>query len=320
MDEIGITILALKISYIKIKHLIIDSFIGKVQYDKDKKNLLYVIIGILVITIFIMGIIITNNTKNDKSSISIPIEYGDYFPDIKITSINGDSFDFINDIHEYKIVFYVDKYCSSCLDSLNIVERFTKIYKSSKINYYILWNGEYSLSHIEKYNLKKENNIILHNDYELAISKPSFFILNKDNNIIFTDVSYENLVDKISQYNIFSSNDLIENSNKFLINKYFLSSTKIPLIYFSMEDCPDCIESNKIINTENIKSKFDIVTIYYKNIKNSSDKIVDYGNLFLKIYNIEWYPSFLLINNEDYNFIGKTFPEDLEKILINYKN
>lgn len=47
------------------------------------------------------------------------------------------------------------------------------------------------------------------------------------------------------------------------------------------------------------------------------NEIKDKDQLFRLIYGIEWYPSFVILDNESYYVIGETPINELEKRLLN---
>ena len=69
------------------------------------------------------------------------------------------------------------------------------------------------------------------------------------------------------------------------------------------------------MESKTIIDKYQIQIIYkYDDVKN---EIKDKDQLFNLIYGIEWYPSFVILDNESYYVIGETPINELEKRLLN---
>ena len=82
-----------------------------------------------------------------------------------------------------------------------------------------------------------------------------------------------------------------------------------------MDGCPDCEAATPVVESKTIIDKYQIQIIYkYDDVKN---EIKDKDQLFKLIYGIEWYPSFVILDNESYYVIGETPINELEKRLLN---
>lgn len=57
-----------------------------------------------------------------------------------------------------------------------------------------------------------------------------------------------------------------------------------------------------------------MVTIYTRESYGQKE-MVDIGGIFMNLYQIEWYPSFLIIDNNDYKFISKMSSRELLECL-----
>lgn len=83
-----------------------------------------------------------------------------------------------------------------------------------------------------------------------------------------------------------------------------------------MDGCPDCQNAEKLLNDNNIASKYDMITIYTVDSKGEKE-CVDEGEVLKNIYDIDWYPSFLILDGDKYEFIGQ---ESDEKLLEKLKD
>lgn len=87
-----------------------------------------------------------------------------------------------------------------------------------------------------------------------------------------------------------------------------------------MTGCSDCSAADRVLETKQVKNNFNITKLYYKNEVNDKEYI-DYHDMFLNVFNIEWYPSFLILKSDNsYQFIGETSVENLQDVLMNSIN
>ena len=113
---------------------------------------------------------------------------------------------------------------------------------------------------------------------------------------------------------------LVQNSNNFIISEFSEQNDLPDLVYFGMPGCPDCEEADEIVMSQEIQDRFDITRI--ERDKNAAaDDIVDKLGIFKEIYKIDWYPSFLIIDNSgNYTLIGKTEAENLKLTILSSIN
>lgn len=89
---------------------------------------------------------------------------------------------------------------------------------------------------------------------------------------------------------------------------------KPSLIYFAMEGCPDCESAMEILTKNSILDHYNIQTIYTKDSYGEKE-FVDSGDFFMSIYGIDWYPSFLILKENEHIFIGQKTEQELVGIL-----
>ena len=95
-------------------------------------------------------------------------------------------------------------------------------------------------------------------------------------------------------------------------------NSKTDMIYFAMEGCKDCEAANQIID-EDITTIYNIEKIYTEN-DYGSEQFVDLNDIFATLYDISWYPSFLIIeDNQNYRIVGETPIDKLKEALLNPK-
>lgn len=81
-----------------------------------------------------------------------------------------------------------------------------------------------------------------------------------------------------------------------------------------MDGCPDCKQTIKSLEKNNVLCNYNMLTLYTKDSYGAKEW-VDNDDLFLEIYGIDWYPSFLIISEDNYKFIGQETEDKLIEIL-----
>ena len=101
---------------------------------------------------------------------------------------------------------------------------------------------------------------------------------------------------------------VMSRTNEYLVNKY--GNSDVPLfVYFTMEGCGDCELADQMIIDKGINDMYDVQRIFSYRTQNT-DLEVDKYKILMKIYNISWYPSFLIVYDEEYHFYGEENTED----------
>ncbi|MHB1421564.1 MAG: hypothetical protein ACYCX4_18630, partial [Bacillota bacterium] len=133
--------------------------------------------------------------------------------------------------------------------------------------------------------------------------------MDENNKVIFaSDADFELLVSKI--WDIQSKPDYRYKAYNLLINDFIkkgknsIDLTKPSLIMFSTEGCEGCIKAKKEINEDlQLKSKMNIIVIEGRYSIDDS-LYIDYLNLYSKIFNVDFYPSYCMIeaNGKDIKY------------------
>jgi len=273
--------------------------------EKSKKRLTATIIVIIVESVIILAIGIFGivyfgpRIMNKVSSIMGNDQYislGDSISDLPVINLQGEKVEFSDN---YKFIIFVSKDCSTCLSHLPSMVRINETFcKDQNVELMLIWRDETpEIEALESYGLENVSYII--EDYSMADSYNTVFLVDSGNNTIFTDTSgYEGIVDKIIELEILDRGKLILNSNSYIQNHLVKNfSGKPDLIYFSMPGCPDCAEANPIVYSEEVMDKAFMTRIELVRGAKEHEMKDDY-NFFRKIYSIDWYPSFLVINND----------------------
>lgn len=277
-----------------------------------KKSIL--IIGAVAIG-FVIGwsvksVLLKNNLAPVRNEI-LHIEYGDVLPIDEADYMNHST---KNQNYDYKVYLLIDPYCDSCVSKVDVANRLAEILGDFPIGIYILWKQQPSEEKVKAVNISEENQVVF-NDKEIINEYPSYFIADSLEKIIMITDDEEKLVKKLKE--IEGETELRDRANSYLLNLKSVQKKK-RLIYFAMDGCPDCervMSNSKVVDVLN---KYDLITVYTSN-SYGEQEFVDIGNIFRNIFDISWYPSFLIIDEDgSTHFIGEepddNVIEDLEKL------
>lgn len=246
------------------------------------------------------------------------IEYNDNVSDLTFFDVSGQESRF--DKETYKIVVYLSGDCGTCVDALPVLNEINQIYcKDEVIKMYLLWEDRIPKNQVEE-NKLLDNSFSL-NNVSISSSLDTVFVLNEKNEVIFVDSNgYENVLKFLNDKGTVNNETLVQNSNNFIISEFSEQNDLPDLVYFGMPGCPDCEEADEIVMSQEIQDRFDITRI--ERDKNAAaDDIVDKLGIFKEIYKIDWYPSFLIIDNSgNYTLIGKTEAENLKQTILSSIN
>jgi|GEM_PF-2135764 hypothetical protein len=283
------------------------------------KNIIIIVQAALLVIVGVLGLIyfgpkIMNKISSFKGS-SQYMSLNESIVDLPITTINGEKVE-LND--NYKFIIYVSKDCSTCVSHIPLMKRINETYcKDQNVELMLLWINEAPpIEAIEEYNLVDCSYII--NDYSMSDSYNTVFLADENNNIVYMAKSeYESIVDRIIELEILDRDKLISNSNLYVQENLAKNySDKPDLIYFSMPGCPDCADANPIVYSEEITNKVFMTRIELVRGAESHD-IKDEYNFFRKIYSIDWYPSFLIINKDNsWNIVRKVELSDMKQAIL----
>ena len=126
------------------------------------------------------------------------------------------------------------------------------------------------------------------------------------------------MIQKIFSLEVITKEDAIINTNNHFSCALSSNKDKPLLICFSMEGCPDCKAADEVIEqSEDIKNNYDIVRIYRSNSKEKHD-YTDVYELYRHIYDINWYPSFIILEDGTYRFIGEVPLNELADLILSH--
>lgn len=282
---------------------------------KRKKMICVLVIGLAIIVLSAIILIIikrSNNNSDEMLENTILLRYGDNFSSVTCEPIEGNKDTIINEL-KYNIVFYIDPYCESCLKSFVAADHMNKIL-GKYVDVTLLWRQEPSEDIINKVGIDKDKQFVL-NNVKISNPYPTYFVIDKKGEIVLSVDDLDKVTKNIVVLDCFTKENIITSANQYFFNKVGKENNKPALIYFAMEGCNDCAVAEKMLNAKNIQDKYNLLTVYTEE-SYGEQEIVDVGSLFLEIYGIEWYPSFLIIKDDTYQFVGETSIEELENILM----
>jgi len=283
------------------------------------KNIILIVQSVLLLIIIIVGLIYFGpkviNKINGYLSRDQYVSVNDNLSDLPFTNTTGEKAEFGD---KYKFVIYISKDCSSCLSHMFLMKRLNETFcKDQDVELMLMWIDEAPPMESLEYLSLEDCSYILDN-YRMSDSYNTAFLLDQNNNVIFTEKSdYGAVTDKIIELGILDTDKLITNSNIYITENLAKNYGDKPnFIYFSMPGCPDCADANPIIFSDEIADKVFMTRIELVRGAESYD-IKDEFNLFKKIYSIDWYPSFLIINNDgSWDIVRKVEVADMKEIIL----
>lgn len=283
-----------------------------------KKKIIVIQSCIIVLLIALLTVLIVNPKNISEHLIRKPyeqkqifVEFGDVFSGFELTAYDGTT---VKELPKGKVsvVTYLSDTCSSCMGVLADFNRFSEVY-GDMINYSIIWTDSIPHRLIEKYEIDSAINYSLSNKVRLSTSTPTFYILDENNQVVFRDVDRVNLIKKLIELDVVDVSILQDNATMYIAREYYgindIEEFDNKLVYFYMPGCPDCEKVDALFK-ENSLPEFDFLYIYkYDSV--GDDKIIDKDKLFVSVYGITWYPSFLVAKHGTVKIIGEMPIEQL---------
>ncbi len=244
--------------------------------------------------------------------------YGDRMEGFYLCDSHGEEIQSISSDSGHTIIIYLTDNCKSCIELVRDINIFLEMFTSEKLNYFFIWQDDIPVRVLEKYNIPIDNNLSLAGKYKLSSITPTMFIINEDREVMFVSNEVEQIMEKLILDKIVDIHHLREKANKYLLKKNGDREFEKPtLVMFSMEGCPDCIKADKIIEDYKIANSYNILKVYREGTDESLG-MVDVLSVFKKIYEIDWYPTFVkLKNSSDLEIIREVPEETMLDMLLN---
>lgn len=284
--------------------------------NKRKTGMIFFLI-IICVFVFVGGYFYGRNTAvTDIKKGKVLLSYGDDINKMDINKFDKTKATLLPSDTKYLLVIYLDSKCGSCYKQLETFERYEELLKK-QIEVALLWGNGIPNQNYEKYGIKESNVFYLDGNKTLSES-PSAYIINSKGNIVFTTSDMKKIMEKIIKMEDINVQESVLNSNNYLKDMIQEDNSKTDMIYFAMEGCKDCEAANQIID-EDITTIYNIEKIYTEN-DYGSEQFVDLNDIFATLYDISWYPSFLIIeDNQNYRIVGETPIDKLKEALLNPK-
>ncbi len=269
--------------------------------NKSLKKVLLLLAGVL------LGIVLTIGFLFIRQGLSMKFT-SDQRPVIELnygSKIDSGMFSSIDDTESVVlpkgyVLVSINPSCSSCIEELEVTKILENILKNLDLSVVLLWETKPDQNFIEK-----GTSIQFLSNKRIANPGVKYLFISGDNTVSFITNEISNLVDYLYQHDVVDQRHLSIATNQYLINEYGSSdANKKKLLYFAMENCPDCMRADDLLNDNNVSDLYEIITIYTDDSAGSKP-VVDRNELLKTIYAIEWYPSFVIINSDSYQIIGK---------------
>lgn len=246
----------------------------------------------------------------------LPFLYGDAFTP-PLATVDDSAYILPSD-DKYRLIVYLAESCGSCYVALDSVYTLSRIFESDYFDYLIIWDDVIPENLIARFGLSEEKNVRMEKGSYLSRAYPFSFILAPDQTVYFHSNDLQSTIDKLFTLDILTKDDQVLNANKLLEEK-FIQEDKAHLLYFYMTGCPDCAKMDEVIQKDTIQNLYEVIYLY-RSIERDVSLFIDKYSIFRKVYDVVWYPSFLLMDENGYQLIGEMSQDELETMLIEFAN
>jgi len=286
------------------------------QMGKNKVwYILTVLLLILAVSEFVIIILQRNQLKEQKETVQAEysdimikdLRYGDSFDMIKVADTEGNEAT-LKYGASHTVLFYLSSSCTGCKDALRFVKRLQSVFGEDNLQVLLLWSDSIPVSLIEEYGIALKNCFSTGDSIVINTPTPTAYILDSKGSILYYNSDIKICMEKL--YMQAAEEGLGEqfrlNASRYLIEHYEISDFETQqIIYFCMEGCPDCAAADDILENGDRKDERSLHYLYTYNDAEPSHERDEYA-LFKLVYDIEWYPSFLVLQSEEeYEIIGE---------------
>lgn len=246
----------------------------------------------------------------------ISVRYGDSVDQIPARRADGQEMTVLPYGETVTLVVYLSEACKTCVDSLAEYERIAGILGQENISYLFLFSDRIPASIVEQYGVSLDQCYTVDSSVELALSTPTWMYLNSDGMIEMIHSDEELILEKILKSGFATSGQLWENAQSYLTDHYADANDERPeLFYFSMQGCMDCAAADEMITEQKLDEQFEIIRVYTEDA-DEPGLITDQMQLFRRVFDINWYPSFLLVREDHAELIVEYSLEELQEKLL----
>lgn len=246
----------------------------------------------------------------------VSLRYGDTVEQIPVRSADGQELTVLPYGQTVTLVIYLSEACKTCVDSLAAYERISGVLGQENISYVFLFSDRIPASIVERYGVSLDQCYTVDDSVELALSTPTWMYLNSDGKIEMIHSDDELVLEKVLKSGFVTNGQLWENAQSYLMEHYADVNDERPtLFYFSMQGCMDCAAADEMIEEQKLDEQFEIIRVYTEDT-DEQDLIMDQMQLFRRVFDINWYPSFLLVREDRTELIVEYSLEDLQDKLL----
>lgn len=281
--------------------------------------LISITLGIILAINLLLFLQYSDKLKNtNELNVIEYLEYGDSFNKIYLYDLNNNLYS-SNPNTPYKVVIYLLASCQSCIEELGSFKNLINIFSNEQLEFQLVWEGDIPLERIKKINIPLDINYSLKSERALSNTTPTAYIVNKEGEIIFScRARMESLVSKLIEINEDKINDTKDKALTNLKNELQIDNKRPYLFLFATSDCEGCKLAEEFLQVDKlVESKYNLITIV--NESQNHEKIyMDNFLIYSKLFNINKYPSFILVNdNKNEIFFNTTDINELQEFLYN---
>ena len=254
-----------------------------------------------------------NEIRTTSDVIIKDLRYGDSFNTIPVVNADGNETAFKYGEHN-TVLFYLSSSCASCGDALRFVGRLQSVFGEDNLQVLLLWSDSMPVSLIEEYDIAPENCFSINDSIAINTPTPTAYLLDSQGSIIYYNSDIKICMEKLYMQVVEEGleEQLRINANHYLMEYYGISDfEKQQIVYFCMDGCPDCAAADDILMSDDRKDERSLHYLYTYNDTEPSHERDEYALLKL-VYDIKWYPSFLVLQSEEeYGIVGEVPVETL---------
>lgn len=265
------------------------------------KKILYII---LLLSISVNIYFVSNRVESKKN---MELNGGgiNYMDDVSKIDIQRENDTVEKDWGKNKVIVMLKPECSSCYDILPMIEELSNIVKNSNREVVLIWNNRYPKNKSKISNKKLQQFVCKNVNFE----SPTFLITDDNSKVTFKTTDSRKWIMKIFDKD---RERFKKNSLDVLREKFSITEGGDFTIYFYMEGCSDCSEASNLLDKKKellLGKNFKILYRYNDNLDEDElyhmGKHYDIFDLYSILYNIDWYPSFLKVKDNDIKVYGK---------------
>lgn len=254
----------------------------------------YLTIALLVVLTGCLLVILTSANR------SIPVlsfedSLGETFPNLTMYDLKGQKANPVySDTENYKLVFSMSSHCDGCFWFINVINTLYTLL-SDELKYIVLWKGSIPTDRISDNDLVREASYSV-ND-RLTGVYPSVVLLDRNNTIVGLTNGPQgssSVVD--TMFDIFGKPEPTSIRN-------IVKSDKLKtVLFFSSAYSDRSVEEREKIDQyfKSINNETDIYVfeLGQQNIV-KQDYLFDWGGLFAKLFQVDFYPKYVTITSDD---------------------